>query len=297
MRRWLYQVGILKSYHFPVPIVVVGNIAVGGTGKTPLVIAIAHFLISQGYRPGIVSRGYGGKRGGRIVSVTPRSRPEEVGDEAILIAQHTQCPVMVGANRSAAVAALLAQSNSNVVISDDGLQHYRLARAIEIVVVDGVRRFGNQHLLPAGPLREPLSRLKQVDFVIVKGAKDEDEFNMTLRPVCLVALTDHHSMALEHFGHKRVHAFAGIGHPEHFFTMLRQTGFDVIPTIFPDHYVYSRDDFQFADQLPVVMTEKDAVKCQAFADDRFWYLSVEAEIDDLFKQQLLFRIQSLEKLK
>lgn len=290
IRRWMYSVGMLKTYRFTVPVIVVGNITVGGTGKTPFVIWLAKFLQSKGYRPGIVSRGYGGKKNKKPSRVTTESEAKEVGDEAILLAKNAECPVVICADRAAAVRELLRNSDCNLVIGDDGLQHYRLGRNIEIVVVDGMRRFGNNHLLPAGPLREPVSRLNSADFIIVNGG-DNNEYAMTLEPKQLVSLQNQQkTVNLVEFPHKTVHAVAGIGHPERFFMSLKNAGYDVIPHVFPDHHFFQPHDLQFNDSFPIVMTEKDAVKCCQFADERYWYLRVAVKLDDRFQQKLIERL-------
>lgn len=289
LRSILYRNHIKKSQHFPVPIIVVGNITVGGTGKTPLVIWLTHWLRAQGYRPGIVSRGVGGQQSKHPRSVLPDSLAEQVGDEALLLAKRSQCPVMLCIDRVAAVNMLLATTDCNIVIADDGLQHYRLARDIEIAVIDGDRRFGNACLLPAGPLREPISRLQHVDFVMVQGIANDNEFAMSLRGDEWVSVMDA-EMKKPFSSFKKAHAFAAIGNPERFFTRLRQAGIDVIPHYFQDHYRYRACDFDLGDDLPILMTEKDAVKCQDFADDRFWYLPVDMQVDPLFENQLLAKL-------
>ena len=290
IRRWLYHTGWIKTHRFTVPVIVVGNITVGGTGKTPLVISLAHFLQAHGYRPGIVSRGIGGKKRLQPYWVQSHDSAAEVGDEAILLA-HTGCPVVIGIDRVAVVQDLLQHSTCNIVISDDGLQHYRLERDIEIAIVDGARRFGNQCLLPAGPLREPISRLQKVDFVIVNGGDQDDEFTMTLETASLIALKNHqHQIGLADFPVKKVHAIAGIGHPERFFNSLRKAGFAVMEHVFPDHHLYQAYELDFTDDLPIIMTEKDAVKCGSFADERYWYLPITAKINNKLEQCLLEKL-------
>jgi tetraacyldisaccharide 4'-kinase len=290
-RRWLYYKGIKKSTRFSVPVIIVGNITVGGTGKTPLVIALARFLLEQGYKPGIVSRGYGGKAAHYPLAVTPTSSVMETGDEAILLARNTPCPVIVDPCRVRAVTALLEKTDCNIVISDDGLQHYALARDIEIVVIDGERRFGNSFCLPAGPLREALTRLHKVDFKVTNGMARSGEYAMKLRhsifrqvsaPQCSQDVT-----ALQN---KTLHAVAGIGNPTRFFNLLRSLGLSIIEHAFPDHYLFKQADFPH-DAAFIIMTEKDAVKCEAFADERYWYLPVEAELEALFWQNFYNKIK------
>jgi tetraacyldisaccharide 4'-kinase len=287
-RRLLYWLGVKKKYSFDAPVIVVGNITVGGTGKTPFVIWLAHFLKAQGLRPGIVSRGYGGKEFARSKRVYAASEPRLVGDEAVLLARRAGCPVMVGVNRVEAVQALLTETDCNIVISDDGLQHYRLSRQLEIVMVDGERRFGNRRFLPAGPLRESLSRLKKVDFVIAQQGALRHEYEMILSGEDIVSLTDPAvKKSLADLAQAPVHAVAAIGNPQRFFSTLRKAGLDVITHPYPDHYHYSQADFDFDDDFPVLMTEKDAVKCQALARDNWWYLPVSAQIDTKFSKILL----------
>jgi len=294
LRRFLYRIKIKKSFRFPAPVIVVGNITVGGTGKTPFVLWLANTLRAAGYIPGIVSRGIGGEKHLEPYWVNAYADVREVGDEAILLAKHGHCPVVICIDRVAAVKELLAKSSCNVVICDDGLQHYRLQRMLEIAMIDGARHLGNQQLLPAGPLREPVSRLKQVDFIIRNSVsskpenKTPKEFTMILQGNVLVAVNDEAKrMPLNQFPHRKVHAVAAIGNPKRFFTMLRECGFDVIEHPFPDHYFFREDDLKFADDLPVIMTEKDAVKCHAFLGEKLWYIPVEVVVDDVLRQRIL----------
>jgi tetraacyldisaccharide 4'-kinase len=290
LRRAFYRFGFKKIQYFPVPIIVVGNITVGGTGKTPFVIWLVNFLRAEGYRPGIVSRGYGGNLTGTC-GVRPDSDAVSVGDEAVLLARRAGCPMVVGADRVAAVKTLLATSNCNVVISDDGLQHYRLGRKIEIAIVDGNRRFGNQAMLPAGPLREPVSRLEQVDFVIAQQQARQGEYKMQLVGKLAQRVTAADiAKPLASFSQTDVHAVAAIGNPEQFFSALRAEGLRLVPHAFQDHYLYRQGDFDFGDSLPIMMTEKDAVKCTVFADERFWCLPVVAEVDENFSNELLKKL-------
>lgn len=288
LRRAAYGVGLLRQQRFAVPVIVVGNISVGGTGKTPLVVWLTTWLRREGYRPGIVSRGYGGAARHWPQQVRADSDPRMVGDEAVLLARRTACPMAVGPDRPAAVSALLQHSDCDVVVSDDGLQHYALGRDVEIVVVDGERRFGNRRCLPAGPLREPQRRLSTVDLVVANGIAGPREYAMQLRPGSLHSLRDparHESLA--RFSGRRVHAVAGIGNPRRFFDLLRRHGLEVVEHPFADHHPLRAEDLEFADELPVLMTEKDAVKCQPFARDHHWYLPVEAEVDERIPQILL----------
>lgn len=285
LRRTLYRLGVLPVTRLPVPVVVVGNVTVGGTGKTPLVIALARLLREEGFHPGIVSRGHGGaSRLPRPVGAS--SAPAEVGDEPVLIAARTGCPVWVGRNRAEAARALLAaHPEVDVVLSDDGLQHYGLARDVEIVVVDALRWFGNGQLLPAGPLREPTWRLKTVDAVVINGwlpgaPLKRHEFTMRLEGGVLYNLRNPALKARpEVFAGQTVRAVAGIGNPERFFEQLRKLGLNIVPQPFPDHHAFTPADLEEAGEAPVVMTEKDAVKCADFAGDNVWVLPVEARLD------------------
>ena len=291
LRRMLYRSHILNSYRLPVPVVVVGNISVGGTGKTPLTISLALQLADAGYHPVIVSRGFGGDS--RQQPVTKDSTAQQVGDEPLLMARRGICPVWVGCDRvDTANQALAACPQCDVVLCDDGLQHYRLQRDMEIAVVDGVRRFGNGHLLPAGPLREPVSRLKHVDAVVVNGGEPApgqysmqlsgDVFDNLRNPGKTASARDLQGL--------RLHAVAGIGHPQRFFDHLKSLGLTVTPHAFPDHHPYQAGDLVFNDCDALLLTEKDAVKCAAFADDKFWVLRVDALIDPALIANLLRKI-------
>ncbi|MDP1592858.1 MAG: tetraacyldisaccharide 4'-kinase [Gallionella sp.] len=290
-RRSLYRTHILSSYRLPVPVIVIGNISVGGTGKTPLTLALAQQLINHGHHPVIVSRGYGGHSQQQAVS--PNSSAQQVGDEPLLMARRALCPVWVGRDRVAtARLALQAHPHCDVVLCDDGLQHYRLQRDMEIAVIDGVRRVGNGHLLPAGPLREPLSRLKTVDAVVVNGGHaDSGQHTMQLSGTVFRNLLTPEKTALAgDFQGMRLHALAGIGHPQRFFDHLKSLGLTVIPHAFPDHHPYSADDLLFTDCDALLLTEKDAVKCAAYADEKFWVLRVDAQINPALITQLLRKI-------
>lgn len=296
IRRWLYRLGVFKTWYFKVPVIVVGNITVGGTGKTPFVIGLVKLLQSQGYRPGIVSRGVGGEQHAHPHWVKPNDSAKSVGDEALLLLQNSHCPIVICVDRVAAVRELLQRSNCNVVISDDGLQHYRLGRALEIVMVDGVRRFGNSRLLPAGPLREPPSRLHMADCVVVNGDENEfDEYTMSLEQDEFVSVM--HPQQRIHgseFSGTTVHAIAGIGHPERFFRMLKNAGINLITHSFPDHHLYQARELDFSDDLNVIMTEKDAVKCGSLVDERYWYLRITAKMNQKLEQTLLMKLKLLE---
>lgn len=275
LRRSMYRHGWLRSVDVGRPVVVVGNLSVGGTGKTPLTLWFAMQLKSAGLRPGIVMRGYGGHaRLPRLVSAS--SPVEEIGDEALLLVRRSACPVAIGADRVAA-ARLLVAENVDVIIADDGLQHLRLKRVVEIVVIDGERRFGNRRLLPAGPLREPLARLTDIDALVANGDPVvESEIGMGLAAAEAVSLTSGMRRPLGQFIPGPVHAVAAIGNPARFFRTLESRGVRAIPHALPDHHRLTPRDIEFGDAIPVLMTEKDAVKCERFADQRHWYVPVDA---------------------
>ena len=279
-RRWAYKIGLLKSYPLAVPVIVVGNIHVGGSGKTPAVIWLVEQLKKNGYNPAVISRGYGGTAK-TPTAVTQNSAPSQVGDEPVLIAQRAQCPVWVGQNRVAVGQALL-QSNPqcNVIISDDGLQHYRLKRDIEIAVV-GSDFKPDENLLPAGTLREPVSRLKTVDAVINNGhTLIEQGYFMQLSGEQFVNLANPAITATAaNFQRQSIKAFAGIGKPARFFDHLRQLGLTFVGVEFADHHIYTAQELTKMGGDVLMMTEKDAVKCQAFAQANYWTLPVSAQID------------------
>lgn len=290
VRRALYRARVLPVTRVPVPVIVVGNLVAGGSGKTPLVLWIARYLHGKGWRPGIVSRGHGGSlaaSGGPPSGVNAASDPAVVGDEPLLLARRANCPVWIGVDRAAACKSLLVQHPEvDVLVLDDGLQHYALARDIEIAVVDG-RGFGNGHRIPAGPLREPVSRLAGVDAVVRNGTAAVEGFDLRLIGTDFVNLANR-SLRVEsdRLGAKRVHGVAGIGDPSRFFRSLGALGLEVIEHAFPDHHPYAVRDLEFGDALPVVMTEKDAVKCESFAAAHFWMVPVDAELDDAFGAML-----------
>lgn len=293
LRRACYRGQILKSYRLNVPVVVVGNITVGGTGKTPCVIALAKYFTSIGYRPGIISRGVGTIRHQHPFCVTKSMSPAEAGDEAVLLARHSDCPVMLCVDRVAAARELLQKfPECNLIVSDDGLQHYRMQRDIEIALVDGSRLFGNGCLLPAGPLRESRTRLSEVDFVVVNGGEFQHAAKMVMESGDLLpvqGLTMHHDDASIKNG--SVHAVAGIGNPGKFFDYLRDQGFQVIEHAFADHHVFTADDLDFGDDLPIIMTEKDAVKCEKMANKKMWYLPVTAVLEQQFLERLKIKLR------
>jgi len=297
-RRWLYRIGIFRQEGVSVPVIVVGNLTVGGTGKTPLVIALAKWLEEQGERPGIVTRGYGGRSQNYPLLVSKNSDATEVGDESLIIARQTSCPVIVDPKRVRAAQALVAQTDCTIIISDDGLQHTQLARDIEILLVDGSRRFGNEYLLPAGPLREPLSRLKEVDFVVSKGTEIPDTYLMGYQYSELCNLKDPSLKLAPSTNAQIIFAYAGISNPQPFFDQLEHLGFTVHKRIFPDHYQFNPTDFVFTETVPVIMTEKDAVKCEKFAQANWWYLPIRAELKPSFcsaVQEALVKVKAEKK--
>ena len=291
-RRCFYRLGLKKISCFKVPIIIVGNITVGGTGKTPLVIWICNQFIEKGYRVGVVSRGYGGAIGKKIINVKVGADPAVVGEEAILIQKNTNCPMVVGVNRSKAVKELLQSYYCDIVISDDGLQHYALSRDCEIVVVDAKRGFGNHFCLPAGPLREPVSRLKSYDFVIENGDTIAEN-KICMIPRRLINITNSDDiLELKEITGKTVHAVAGIGNPERFFSALKKYDPKLIKHIFPDHYHYSSSDFKFANEGIIVMTEKDMIKCTDFATENMYYLDSQLKVSEDFFNKIVDHLRN-----
>jgi len=288
LRRLAYRNGLLPRYHVGVPTIVVGNISVGGTGKTPLVLWLACLFRDSGLKVGIVSRGYGAPAHPQPQFVRPHSDPGEVGDEAVLLAQRGGCPVVVHADRVLAARALANGEKPDLILSDDGLQHYRLARDLEIALVDGEIRFGNGLLLPAGPLREPPKRLRDVDMVVCSGGVPRaGEVAMTLSGSEAVSLDqDGDRLALSVFRGAKVHAVAGIANPRRFFEHLRRFGLLLEEHPFPDHHAFRRSDLVFGDGASILMTEKDAVKCRCWPLANAWYVPVQAMLPDSFGSAL-----------
>ncbi|MBE0483727.1 MAG: tetraacyldisaccharide 4'-kinase [Bacterioplanes sp.] len=270
IKRWRHQ----RSPASPlaVPVLVVGNITVGGTGKTPFMTYLVAQIQARGLRVGIVSRGYGGKSAQYPLWVTSETPVDECGDEPKLLQQRLLCPVVVDPQRARAAQALIG--HVDIILSDDGLQHYALTRQAEVVVIDAGRGFGNGWLLPVGPLREPVSRLQQADLCLRNG----DDFHV--QALSLLNVASGLQRPLTDLSGLTVHAVAGIGHPERFFKTLRDLGAHVIPHPFPDHYAYQMHDVQFDDEHLIVMTEKDWVKCHEFADERHWYLTIGVVLDE-----------------
>ena len=314
IRKLLYQFKLLRSQRLKVPVIVVGNINVGGTGKTPLVIWLAEQLILQGYTPGIISRGYGGSA--KIVqAVLPESDFAEVGDEPVLIAMRTHCPVFIGAKRIEAGQALLnAYPECDIIISDDGLQHYALQRDVEIAVVDSVKQFGNGALLPAGPLRENIARLNSVDAIICNGkaskAQNLTVFNrhifdkdhlrlkeviveMQLTSQAFYNLQDSQiKVSTDYFAAKKLLAVAGIGNPARFFEQLKTLELNFASQAYADHYAFKVDDFMHVEVDAILMTEKDAVKCKNFATNNMWVLPISADIGSDFINTILKKLRA-----
>jgi tetraacyldisaccharide 4'-kinase len=285
-RRLFFKLRLFKSHDAGIPVIVVGNLTAGGSGKTPLVLWIAESLREHKWKPGIVSRGYGGST--QVpVEVSIASDPAEVGDEPLLLARRSGCPVWVAPDRVAACRALRANHpDCDVIVSDDGLQHYALRRDVEICVVDG-RGLGNGFLMPAGPLREPLSRLSSVDAVVTHEYAEIKGYKMQLQGENLVRFTDARDVrTAKSFAGQTMHAVAGIGDPKRFFLQLARFGVKLVPHPFPDHHSFRAEDLEFGDSAPVVMTEKDAVKCKRFAQAHHWVFPVRASLDPAFGRWL-----------
>ena len=282
-----------KSYKSEIPIIVVGNLTIGGTGKTPLVKYIATELINRGYKPGIVSRGYGGKFK-ETLKVDENTSVKETGDEAQILAK-LNIPFYIDKNRVRAVDKINKNHDCDVIISDDGLQHYKMKRNIEIAVIDGKRRFGNKLTFPAGPLRESIKRLDSVDFIVNNtGPTEEKEFLMNISPSEFVHLKSGKSYKIDEWPmHNQVHAVAGLGNPGRFFDLLGKLGFDIIRHPFPDHHNFLSSDIFYLDHLPIVMTEKDASKCRDFDNNKIWYLKIDADVNNKFIDQLQNKLEEI----
>ena len=305
LRRMAYRLGIFKTTKIGVPVIVVGNISVGGAGKTPLVIALVELLLSNGFRPGIISRGYFPATEKHQPSVQRVYPPVDasmmIPDEPAMMARRLGCPLFAGKNRPAMARALLSQHpDVDVLVADDGLQHYALLRDIEIAVIDGKRGFGNGARLPAGPLRESRSRLRDVNAIVVNGGNAQDfrfeapVFAMTLGNEQFISLDGSQQVPAVEFVRRvhggKIHVVAGIGHPARFFEHVGRLGLIASLHAFPDHHAYTREDLAFPDADFILMTEKDAVKCETFADSRMWFMRIDAQLADAFGQLILSRL-------
>lgn len=290
IRRYCYQSHLFSTYQAPVPVIVIGNITVGGTGKTPLVIALSNALFNAGYQVGIISRGYKSHPQMYPYVLSDSSTAEQAGDEPLLIYQATNMPVVIDPDRCRAVQKLLATHHCDVIISDDGLQHYHLHHDIEIAVIDGDRRFGNGFCLPAGPLRESISRLKTVDIVVANGKDKESEILMQLIPGDAYLVKDPSiKKPLSDFAGSKAYALAGIGHPARFFQMLKHLDIMLLEEVsYADHYQFDGSEFDFSDnEIPIFITEKDAVKCASLNKDNVWAIPVTAQLPDSFYKAVI----------
>lgn len=296
LRKKMYDYGIFKIYKMPVPVIVVGNLTVGGTGKTPLVISLVDFFKDQGFNPGVITRGYGAKKHSSPQLVTENSCVEDIGDEAKLIYLRTHCPIMVSKNRVLAAKLLLKNSKCDIIISDDGLQHTALARDVEILVIDGERRFGNEKCIPEGPLREPIDKLKKADILVCNGVPaNEVEYPMQIEIETVYNLK-HPYKEIELLSLiQPVNAVSGIGNPHRFLKTLFDYQLEIEPKIFPDHHKFVPSDLVFNDNNPILMTEKDAVKCHFFAQSHHWVLKINAVLDEKFFSTVLWKALSQSK--
>ncbi len=284
-RRADFFSGRKPAWRAPLPVIVVGNITVGGTGKTPLILWLIEHCRARGLRVGVVSRGYGATPPSLPWRVRAGQSPAEAGDEPLMIVERSGVPLVIDPDRPCAVRSLLEQEPLDLILSDDGLQHYRLARDLELVLIDAARGLGNRRCLPAGPLREPLERLAAVDACLVNGASGDSEagFAFNLRPSALVNLASGERRPLDHLpAGQAVHAVAGIGNPQRFFATLEALHWRPVPHPFADHAAYGPEDLRFAPALPLLMTEKDAVKCRGFAAADWWYLAVDGQPSPAF---------------
>jgi tetraacyldisaccharide 4'-kinase len=295
-KRARFLAGEGEIYRAPVPVLVVGNITVGGTGKTPLILWLIEHCRSRGLRVGVVSRGYGAQPPSLPWRVRADDSASVAGDEPLLIVQRSGVPLMIDPDRGRAVASLLRAEQLDLILSDDGLQHYRLARDLELVLIDAARGLGNRRCLPAGPLREPLERLHSVDALLYNGASEDPQggYSFNLQPQALINLLSGETRSLEHFPPgQALHAVAGIGNPQRFFNTLEGLHWRPVRHAFADHAPYSAEVLNFSPALPVVMTEKDAVKCRAFAAPDWWYLAVDGQPSPAFVAWLDGQLQGL----
>lgn len=295
-KRQRFLAGQSPSYRAPVPVIVVGNITVGGTGKTPLILYLIEHCRARGLRVGVVSRGYGAQPPSVPWRVTAEQSADEAGDEPLLLVQRSGVALMIDPDRARAVQALLSAEPLDLILCDDGLQHYRLARDLELVLIDAVRGLGNGRCLPAGPLREPQTRLQSVDAVLFNGASVDsaEGFGFTLQPTALVNVASGERQSLGVFAPgQAVHAVAGIGNPQRFFRTLEALNWRPIAHAFADHATYTPESLEFSPSLPLLMTEKDAVKCRAFAQPDWWYLAVDARPSPAFSAWLDGQLDAL----
>lgn len=306
LRKKAYQHGIFKSFGSKIPVIVVGNLTIGGTGKTPLIIFLAEHLRKKGYHPGIVSRGYGGKSAVYPLLVTKEITPKQAGDEAVLLAERTKCPVVVAPKRAEAVNFLEAQSNCDIILSDDGLQHLAMRRDMEIIVIDGERNFGNGFCLPAGPLRESTKRCKTVDFLIKNsGNKNTTHscvpyfaYEMNILPETFVHICRDQSFPLNFFEKQSVHVVTGIGNPNRFLTTLAFLKLNYDTRLFPDHHEFTEKNIQFTQKAPIVMTEKDAVKCRYLVSSHdMYYLKITTNIEPTFIAAFFEKLEKIRERK
>lgn len=285
-RRNAYKAGVFSSYKAVKPVIIIGNISVGGTGKTPLIIELCKLLNSWGYKVGVISRGYGGS-GPWPHQLSKLSQANASGDEPVQLYQRTQLPIVVGPDRVDDAQLLCQQNNIDIILADDGMQHYRLQRDLELVVIDNERGFGNGFCLPAGPLREPVSRLGENSWCIYNGG--EQAYSFQIRALSAEHLKSGDIKALHDFKNTTVHAVAAIGNPQRFFSMLKNLGLNIIEHAFADHYQFTDDDLYFDDALPVLMTEKDSVKCKAIVNDKLWFVAIDIILTEKFVND--FKIQ------
>jgi tetraacyldisaccharide 4'-kinase len=286
IRRLAFKFGVLSVYEASVPVLVVGNITLGGVGKTPVVSEFARYLIEKGKIVGIVSRGYGGQSGSWPQIVTAESDPRAVGDEPVMLARQLACHVVVSPKRVDAIR-LCEKLGCDIILSDDGLMHYYFKRSWECIIIDSSRGLGNAFCLPVGPLREPASRLKKASVVLMNTEDQCDENSFHIVPVAYINFSDGGVVSLSEFKERKVHAVSAIGNNKRFANTLRQLGCDVLEHPFPDHYPLSNSDLTFADAHPIIMTEKDAVRgCFLDKKNNMWYLKIRAEIHSTVYEQL-----------
>ncbi len=289
IRRYLYKAGLLRSHSVSVPVIVVGNVTVGGTGKTPLVIWLSEYLYFKGLKVGIISRGYGGSSPHWPVDVSPLEKPEMVGDEAVMLKKKTSLPVIVSPIRLDAAELLIDLYAVDVIVSDDGLQHLALKRDLEIIVIDAQRMFGNNRLLPSGPLRESVNSISTDAIRIYSGNRELDQFEywMKFNPIRIRNIINENLVIdIHEFEGNEVNAVAGIGYPEKFFDLLESLKIKLNKFSFPDHHVFQADDLKFDNNLAIIMTEKDAVKCASLVNDNSWYLEINVVPNDNFKNRI-----------